>query len=236
MLTKRRDPYWEGFLPQHSLFIGTHCGEAEPQENAAPKLSESTKIDLMEHLSSQIKGCNDCRLCETRTQVVVGVGNPSAPLVFVGEGPGEQEDLKGIPFVGPAGQLLDRMMGAIGQNRESTYVCNIVKCRPPKNRNPEEDEIAKCRKHLERQLSIVSPELVVALGKVAAQALLGRDVRITKERGEIYDASIGEKKFKVLLTYHPSYLLRNPSAKKEAWVDMQRIAKIMGFEIIRVKR
>jgi DNA polymerase len=157
----------------------------------------------------------------------VGEGNPRARLVFVGEGPGEQEDLQGRPFVGNAGQLLDKMIQAIGLSRNDVYIANVVKCRPPGNRNPESDEILACSPFLHRQLDIIQPEVIVALGKFAAQTLLQTDEKITQLRGK-FKTYRGTK---LMPTFHPSYLLRSPSAKREAWIDLQAVAKELGIQI-----
>ncbi len=172
-------------------------------------------------------GCRRCKLASGRRNLVFGEGGPSARLVFVGEGPGETEDELGRPFVGKAGQLLDRMIEAIGLKRSDVYICNVVKCRPPGNRNPEPDEIAACTPFLSRQLAAIRPEVVVALGKFAAQYLMKTEVGIVKLRGRF-----GEfEGIPVMPTFHPAYLLRNPPAKREAWEDLKAVAARLGLAV-----
>jgi DNA polymerase len=169
----------------------------------------------------------DCRLCKLHTlgrkQVVFGVGNPNADLMFVGEAPGADEDIQGEPFVGRAGQLLTKIIEAIGMARSDVYIANVIKCRPPGNRNPEPDEVERCEPFLFRQIDIVKPKVIVALGKFAAQSLLRTTEPITRLRGREY-------KFRsaiLMPTFHPAYLLRNPSSKREVWEDMKRVRAIL---------
>jgi len=170
----------------------------------------------------------DCARCKLhtlgRTQVVFGVGNPEADLMFVGEAPGADEDIQGEPFVGRAGQLLTKIIEAIGLKREDVYIANVIKCRPPGNRNPEPDEVEQCEPFLFRQIDTVKPKVIVALGKFAAQCLLRTNDPITRIRGR-------EFKYRdaiLIPTYHPAYLLRTPSAKREVWEDMKRVRAILG--------
>jgi uracil-DNA glycosylase len=170
----------------------------------------------------------DCRRCKLhtlgRTQVVFGVGNPNADLMFVGEAPGADEDIQGEPFVGRAGQLLTKIIEAIELKREDVYIANVIKCRPPGNRNPEPDEVEQCEPFLFRQIDIIKPRVIVALGKFAAQCLLKTDSPITRIRGREFtyrDAVL-------IPTYHPAYLLRNPSAKREVWEDMKRVRALLS--------
>ncbi len=158
-------------------------------------------------------------MSQGRTNIVFGVGDPEADLMFVGEAPGEDEDLQGIPFVGRAGQLLTNIIKAIGLRREQVYIANILKCRPPKNRNPEPDEVAACSGFLMKQIDLIQPKIIVALGKYAAQTLLRDETPISRMRGKFFDY----KGTLLVPTFHPSYLLRNPSAKKEVWIDMQAV-------------
>ena len=171
--------------------------------------------------------CTRCKLHTLgRTQVVFGVGNPEADLMFVGEAPGADEDLQGEPFVGRAGQLLTKIIEAIGLGRENVYIANVIKCRPPGNRNPEPDEVAQCEPFLFRQVDTVKPKVIVALGKFAAQCLLRSTEPITRIRGK-------EFKYRdaiLIPTYHPAYLLRNPSAKRDVWEDMKRVRAILARE------
>ena len=170
-------------------------------------------------LAEEVFACEKCRLCQTRTNVVLGEGDLHAPLMFIGEGPGQQEDLSGRPFVGAAGQLLDRMLAAIGMTRAQVYICNIVKCRPPNNRVPEPSEAEACRLHLRNQFALVRPKVIVLLGSTAAKSILGPEIRITRDRGRWYE----RKGVWFMPTYHPSALLRDPAKKREAWEDMQSL-------------
>ncbi|MBL8914177.1 MAG: uracil-DNA glycosylase [Archangium sp.] len=180
----------------------------------------------LDEIRTELGDCKRCKLCEGRKQIVFGVGNPRAELVFVGEGPGEEEDKQGIPFVGAAGQLLTKMIEAMGFKRDEVYICNVVKCRPPGNRNPEGDEIQACEPFLKAQLGAIRPRVIVALGKFAAQTLLRVDTPITRLRGQ-WRAYEG---IQLMPTYHPAYLLRQPDEKKKAWMDLQEVMKKFGRE------
>jgi uracil-DNA glycosylase family 4 len=181
-----------------------------------------TAVATLDDVRASLEGCKRCRLGSGRTTLVFGTGNARARLMFVGEAPGRDEDLQGEPFVGKAGQLLTRIIEAMGLKREEVYIANIVKCRPPENRNPERDEIESCVGFLRRQIAIIRPEVICALGTVSAQTLLGVSEPITKLRGRFFDLD----GVKVMPTFHPSYLLRNPEKKKEVWEDVR---KIMAF-------
>jgi DNA polymerase len=177
--------------------------------------------------------CTRCKLSGGRTNIVYGVGNPDAPLVFVGEAPGADEDRTGEPFVGAAGQLLTKMIEAMGFARGDVYICNILKCRPPGNRNPEPDEIAACEPFLKRQLAAIRPRMIVCLGKFAAQCLLRSDAPISRLRGQFH----AYEGIPLMPTFHPAYLLRNPSAKREVWSDLQLVmAELDRLGISRVRR
>ena len=165
--------------------------------------------------------CTRCKLHPHRTQIVFGVGQPQANLVFVGEAPGADEDAQGEPFVGRAGQLLTRMIEAMGLRREEVYICNVLKCRPPNNRTPEADEIASCEPFLIAQLKAIQPKLICALGAIAASALLKTKTPLSKLRGRFHDYH----GIPLLVTYHPAYLLRNPNEKKTAWQDLQLLQR-----------
>ena len=175
---------------------------------------------LLRVLAEEAAACRACALHEGRSQSVFARGDGSSGLVFVGEGPGEEEDRQGLPFVGPAGQLLDRMIEAMGVERSAVYVCNIVKCRPPRNRKPDAAEMAACASLLERQLAAVAPRVIVALGATAVQGLLGTSEGITRMRGRwrLYRGRIP-----VMPTFHPAYLLRQPRAKRDVWADLQQV-------------
>jgi DNA polymerase len=215
--------------------------EPEPVPRAAkPKLPAppppGAPRDRRVHLpriEEEVRGCTKCRLHETRTNTVFFRGNPDAPLVFVGEGPGADEDASGRPFVGRAGQLLDKMIGAMGLDPErDVYVCNIVKCRPPGNRRPEPDEMAACIPYLHEQLDLIAPKVIVALGNTAVAGLLGTSMPITKVRGtwKLYRGTT-----MLMPTYHPSYLLRPTSnlaeSKRQAWEDLQAVMKELGLAV-----
>lgn len=190
--------------------------------NGADKTAQLTQ------LAQCVADCRRCpELASTRTQTVFGVGDPQAKIMFVGEAPGADEDQQGEPFVGRAGQLLNKIIAACGLTREEIYICNILRCRPPGNRNPSDDEARNCREFLDGQITIVGPEYIVCWGSVAARNLLGGDAPIGKMRGKFYEYEGA----KVLCTYHPSYLLRNPSAKKDVWEDMQFLFRDMGIEL-----
>jgi len=186
------------------------------------------RSDALSRLSVLVAQCRRCQeLAESRTQTVFGVGSPEARIMFIGEAPGADEDRAGEPFVGPAGQLLNKIVSACGLKREDIYICNILRCRPPGNRNPLPQEAANCREFLDGQIRIVDPEYIVCWGTVAAQNLLSEDRTVGKLRGQFF--SYGNAK--VLCTYHPSYLLRQASAKKQVWEDMKFFMKDMGVDL-----
>lgn len=166
-------------------------------------------------------GCMACPLGKTRHNLVFGTGNEYAEIMLIGEGPGEQEDLQGVPFVGPAGKLLDSMLEMIDLGRDKVYIANIVKCRPPGNRDPQDTEQAACRGWLERQIALVDPKIIVCLGRIAAKALIKEDFRITREHGEWF--YVGNRR--ITATYHPSALLRDPSKRPEAFMDLRKLRK-----------
>ena len=172
-----------------------------------------------ETLEGACLNCRKCRLWETRTNVVIGAGNRNADIMFVGEGPGQQEDLQGEPFVGPAGKLLDKMLASIGLDREKVYIANIVKCRPPGNRDPHDDEQEACMNYLRYQLMLVKPKIIVCLGRIAATAIIDKDFKITRQHGQWTE----RKGYWFIATYHPSALLRDESKKRPAWEDLKLI-------------
>ena len=191
--------------------------KAQALLNATFKTIES-KSEGLQQLAEVVCDCKRCpKLAESRTQTVFGVGNPNARIMFIGEAPGADEDRQGEPFVGAAGQLLDKIIAACDLKREDIYICNVLRCRPPGNRNPLPQEAANCREFLDGQIRIVNPEYIVCWGTVAAQNLLNEKRPVGKLRGQF----LNHGDAKVLCTYHPSYLLRNPSAKKQVWTDMQ---------------
>jgi DNA polymerase len=177
------------------------------------------RAETLEEIRVDLGDCRRCPLGRGRRNLVFSVGNPRARLVFVGEGPGREEDERGEPFVGEAGRLLDRILFAIGLERSEVYICNVVKCRPPGNRDPAPDEIATCQPFLQRQLAAIAPELIVTLGRVASQALLGETTPIGRLRGQWREF----QGIPLLPTYHPAFLLRNPAAKREVWEDMKLV-------------
>jgi len=182
--------------------------------------------DTLELVRENLGECTRCRLHKQRNKIVFGVGNSRAELVFVGEGPGHDEDVQGLPFVGRAGKLLTQMIEAMGLQREDVYICNVVKCRPPENRKPEDDEVATCSPYLYRQLDVIAPKAIVCLGGVAAQTLLKTKDPISRFRGNWFDF----RNTKLLATYHPAYLLRNPNAKGEVWKDLQKVMAFLGLQ------
>lgn len=185
-----------------------------------------------EGLRPAVAGCMRCKLCKTRTNTVFGVGLQTASLMVVGEGPGADEDQQGEPFVGRAGKLLDEMLKAIGRSRKeqatekSVFIANVVKCRPPGNRDPEADEVEACRPYLDQQIRLVKPKLIVALGRIAAQRLLGTDAPLSKLRGPVHE--YGPDKTPLLITYHPAYLLRSPGEKAKSWADLKRVHQLLA--------
>ena len=199
-----------------------------PAVNAASLFEVLDRVegDTLERIREDLGDCTRCRLHKQRNKIVFGQGNLRAELVFVGEGPGHDEDLQGLAFVGRAGKLLTQMVEAMGLRREDVYICNVVKCRPPENRKPEEDEVATCSPYLFRQLDVIRPKAIVCLGLTAAQALLKTKDPISRFRGQWFDY----RNTKLLATYHPAYLLRNPAAKSEVWKDLQKVMAHLGLQ------
>jgi DNA polymerase len=218
-----RDPLWRtsGTAPTST--------PARSQSPAVVDYSQSaiialTPVDALAAVRADIGDCTRCKLHSLgRTQIVFGVGNPDADLMFVGEAPGRDEDLQGFPFVGRAGQLLTKIIEAIGLKREDVYIANVIKCRPPENRNPEPDEVETCEPFLFRQIDIIKPKVIVALGKFGAQTLLRTLDPISRLRGRVYDY----RGAKLIPTFHPAYLLRNPSSKREVWEDMKLVRSLL---------
>jgi uracil-DNA glycosylase len=196
----------------------------------APSLFEaSSKIagETLPFIRDDLGDCTRCKLHTTRNKIVFGDGSSKAELVFIGEGPGADEDAQGLPFVGRAGKLLTQMIEAMGLQRQQVYICNVVKCRPPGNRQPEEDEVDACSPFLFRQLDALQPKVIVCLGATAAQTLLQTNRGISHFRGEWLDY----RGYKMIATYHPAYLLRNPAAKGDVWKDLQKVMAELGLEI-----
>lgn len=199
----------------------------ELNENMTPE-------QALERIAEQIKLCNQCEISNTRQNAVPGEGNPEADIVFVGEAPGADEDRTGKPFVGRAGQLLTKIIAAMGLSREQVFICNTLKCRPPENRDPKTNEKQTCRHFLQNQLGVIKPKVIVALGSHAAREVLQTDEPIGKLRGKFHEITLTgcEEKIKVMPTYHPAYLLRNysPDNRKRVWEDMQTVMQLLGLK------
>jgi uracil-DNA glycosylase len=195
---------------------------------AVPVTLARSTVEALAAVRADLGDCTRCKLhTQGRQQIVFGVGNPTADLMFVGEAPGADEDAQGIPFVGRAGQLLTKMIEAMGFTRDQVYIANVLKCRPPGNRNPEPDEIATCEPFLFRQLASVEPKVVIALGAFAARTLLKTDAPISRLRGRVFDY----RGAKLIPTFHPSFLLRSPGYKREAWEDLKTALALLGREL-----
>jgi DNA polymerase len=203
----------------------------EPAAARAPVEGEARRVALSV-LDDAVRGCTACKLAQRRTQTVFARGNPFARVAFIGEGPGEQEDKQGVPFVGPAGQLLDKIIVAMGLDPAEVYVCNVVKCRPPGNRTPELDEVTACTPFLAEQLELVRPEVIVSLGRTATGFLLGSNEPMGKLRGRWH----AYRGVALLPTWHPSYLLREPVRKAETWSDMKIVMERLGLPLPPTRR
>ncbi len=199
-------------------------------DDVAVSAPDQNLNETLEDIRADLGDCQRCKLWQTRTNIVFGEGNPQAELMFVGEAPGADEDASGRPFVGRAGQLLTKMIEAIGLKREDVYIANILKSRPPDNRNPEADETAACQPFLLRQIAVIRPRLIVTLGNPATQGLLETKIGITRIRGEL-QAYPRLPEIKVLPTFHPAYLLRSPDKKREAWEDLKKVREFLKGEI-----
>jgi DNA polymerase len=206
------------FMQQEELF-----GELiYPTTNVQKPKTELSNMKTLDELNSIASGCLKCTLGHTRTNLVFGVGNPESRVMFIGEAPGADEDAQGEPFVGRAGQLLNKILAAIEMKREEVYICNILKCRPPDNRDPLANEMEICTPYLEKQIDIIKPEFIICLGRIAAQWLLKTNDSLTKLREKVHDY----KGAKLIITYHPAALLRNPNWKRPAWEDMKMFKKM----------
>ncbi len=194
-------------------------GETEMEHKILGSINDLGK------LRNHIGDCIRCKLHVNRQNIVFGEGDPNAELVFIGEAPGREEDMEGRPFVGEAGRLLTRIIKAMGLDRGDVYICNIVKCRPPRNRDPEPDEIEACLPFLKAQIRIIQPKVICTLGRIAAQSLLGKDFKITRQRGD-WHSYMG---IPLMPTFHPAYLLRNPSQKRVVWEDIKKIMERLGL-------
>ena len=214
----------EGSLTPHSSIGKPGSAGGERQLSVNRRLQQNG-LHTMEKVQHELGDCQRCSLSQGRTNIVFGEGNPDANLVFVGEAPGADEDAQGRPFVGRAGQLLTKIVAAMGLSRKDVYICNILKCRPPGNRNPKPDEIHACEPFLRKQIQAIQPEVICALGTFAAQTLLKKEAPITALRGRFHSYH----GIKLMPTYHPAYLLRNDGAKKLVWEDMQMVMKMLGI-------
>jgi DNA polymerase len=225
-----------GPAPAAPLAAAATVALARPALDPAPGLARARTVvapppgnavvppRTLEEIRAELGDCQRCKLCSGRKNIVFGVGNPNAELVFVGEGPGANEDAQGIPFVGEAGELLTKMIGAMGFTRDQVYICNVVKCRPPGNRNPEPDEIEACEPFLKAQLAAIRPKAIVALGKFAAQTLLRDTTAISRLRGKWREY----EGIRLMPTFHPAYLLRNPAEKRVVWSDLKQVMALFG--------
>jgi uracil-DNA glycosylase len=218
-------------LAEHLRYLATLGVDGlgrDPQWSRPPEFSQerpASRVNLLTAIREEIGDCTRCKLHRLgRSQVVFGVGNPEADLMFVGEAPGHDEDVQGIPFVGRAGQLLTKIIEAIGLKRDDVYIANVIKCRPPENRNPEPDEVATCQPFLFRQIESIAPKVVVALGSFAAKTLLSTEAPISRLRGRVYDL----KGARLVCTFHPAYLLRSPDRKRDTWEDMKKVRELLN--------
>jgi uracil-DNA glycosylase family 4 len=212
----RKDPIWAS---------RTDVDRAQDREQRAEDASDSAS--QLTAIREDIGDCTRCKLCTLgRRQIVFGVGNPNADLMFVGEAPGRDEDIQGIPFVGRAGQKLTQIIEAIGLKRDDVYIANVIKCRPPDNRNPEPDEVESCEPFLFRQIDTIKPKVIVALGTFAAKSLLKTTDSISRLRGRVYDY----RGAKLVPTFHPAFLLRNPTCRREVWEDMKKVRALLSDE------
>jgi len=219
-------------LPISIEMVKRRCektGNNPPRVTASPSPRVTIpKETALKALREEIGDCKRCRLSEGRTNLVFGEGNPNAWIMFIGEGPGREEDLQARPFVGDAGMLLTRLIEKMGFKREDVYIANIVKCRPPMNRDPEKDEIESCRMFVERQIEIINPEVIISLGRISAQTLIGNlALKITAIRGNFFDY----KGIPLMPTFHPAYLLRNPKDKWLTWSDVQKVLEKLQMSV-----
>lgn len=217
------------YLQAMEIDVWRARGAEEPadwKDVPGPMQNEAADIPLLnwEQLQQHVATCKSCGLHETRTQTVFGVGNPDADWLIIGEAPGQQEDRRGEPFVGRAGQLLDQMLLAVGLDRQSVFIANVLKCRPPNNRDPLKAEAAACRRYLERQIELINPRIVLAVGRIAAQLLLASDAPLGRLRGRQHYLKV--ETLPLVVTYHPAYLLRSPSQKGKAWQDLRLARRI----------
>ena len=220
-----------GELPAGFAAGGTEIEDTEKNGTALlsdRRGSRGSSVQTLSEIREELGDCTRCRLCETRKNIVFGEGNPRARLVFVGEGPGRDEDIQGRPFVGRAGQLLTKIIQAMKLERKDVYICNVVKCRPPENRNPEPDEVASCEPFLIKQIESINPEVIVSLGSVATGLMLKlKNFKMGQLRGTFHQYGNS----KLMITYHPAALLRNPAFKKPVWEDMKLVMRELGIPV-----
>lgn len=218
----------EHLAPLSAVEVAPATSPAPEPAAAVPTAAPAeAATETLEQIAADVAACRACELCDSRTRPVPGDGSPSARVVFVGEAPGAEEDLQGLPFVGPAGQLLTKIIEAgMGLRRSEVYIANILKCRPPGNRDPQPQEKAACTPFLQRQLKSLQPELIICLGRHAANYLLGSDQSMGAMRGKLHESALG---IPILATYHPAYLLRTPTAKVDCWQDIQIAMKHLGL-------
>lgn len=226
----RRSTLWQAELEAFGSKVPTvdeSCVDTVPQGSGEPEdTSQADAIVLsLSEIREEIGDCQRCKLAGGRQNIVFGVGNESAELMFIGEAPGAEEDHQGVPFVGRAGQLLTRMIGAMGLTRDDVYIANIIKCRPPGNRDPEMDEVVNCEPFLQKQIEAIQPKVIVSLGRVSAQTLLRVNTPISRLRGRW----MTYHKTPLMPTFHPAYLLRNPGAKRDVWNDLQNVMAKLGL-------
>jgi len=201
--------------------------QTDPEPAVRPAPTAGDGLDW-ESLRAAVASCTACALCQSRTQTVFGVGNPDADWMIIGEAPGAEEDRRGEPFVGRAGKLLDEMLRAVGQGRDSAFIANILKCRPPNNRDPKPEESAACRAYLEQQIELVRPRIILAVGRIAAQLLLGTDAPVGRLRGTVHRLGATP----LIVTYHPAYLLRSPGQKRKAWDDLCLASRVIAGAVV----
>jgi DNA polymerase len=224
----RRDPLW-GHRPSSIVDRRSSTDDNRPAMDSRPSTIDDRRstMDDLASIREDIGDCTRCKLCTLgRKQIVFGVGNPNADLMFVGEAPGRDEDMQGIPFVGRAGQKLTQIIEAIGLTRDDVYIANVIKCRPPENRNPEPDEVESCEPFLFRQVDTIKPKVIVALGTFAAKSLLKTNESISRLRGRVYEY----RGARLVPTFHPAFLLRNPSCRREVWEDMKKVRALLNGE------
>ena len=236
-LDARRAQLWQamGLGPIYRL-RGADAAAAVEATPVAPNRVEHIARLTWTDLPVEVARCRACSLCEKRKQTVFGVGNSNAEWMLIGEAPGAEEDARGEPFVGQAGRLLDNMLASIGLTREgqspqSVYIANVLKCRPPGNRNPQPEEVAKCEPFLRRQIELIAPALIVVMGRFAAQSLLGTDASIASLRGRPHRINVAGREIPVVVTYHPAYLLRNLVDKAKSWTDLCLAREVMAASV-----